>query len=81
MNINNIIRAWKDEDYRLSLTAAERAMLPENPAGIVELSDSQLGVATGAGLQDSVWCTASSICPCLSAQVNCYPKSTPPAKK
>ena len=38
MTNRDIIRAWKDENYRSSLGAAERAALPENPAGLVELS-------------------------------------------
>ncbi len=32
----DIIRAWKDEDYRSSLSEEERNQLPENPAGQVE---------------------------------------------
>jgi mersacidin/lichenicidin family type 2 lantibiotic len=35
----DIIRAWKDEEYRNSLSEEQRAQLPENPAGMVELSD------------------------------------------
>jgi mersacidin/lichenicidin family type 2 lantibiotic len=43
----DIIRAWKDEEYRLSLTEEQRALLPDNPAGM-ELSDADLeGVAGG----------------------------------
>jgi mersacidin/lichenicidin family type 2 lantibiotic len=43
----DIIRAWKDEEYRLSLTEEQRALLPDNPAGM-ELSDVDLeGVAGG----------------------------------
>jgi mersacidin/lichenicidin family type 2 lantibiotic len=34
----NIIRAWKDEEYRSSLSDAERALLPDNPAGLIELT-------------------------------------------
>jgi mersacidin/lichenicidin family type 2 lantibiotic len=49
MSKANIIRAWKDEAYRLSLSAAERAALPANPAGAIELDDVQLdGVAGGS---------------------------------
>ena len=48
MSAKNIVRAWKDEDFRSSLTAAERASLPANPAGIAELSDADL-TAAGAG--------------------------------
>ena len=32
----NIIRAWKDEEYRNSLTDEQRAALPANPAGAIE---------------------------------------------
>jgi mersacidin/lichenicidin family type 2 lantibiotic len=39
MSKQNIIRAWKDENYRRSLSEAERAALPENPAGRVELDE------------------------------------------
>ncbi len=47
MSIDKIIRAWKDTDYRESLSEAERARLPEHPAGLVELDDADLGVAGG----------------------------------
>jgi mersacidin/lichenicidin family type 2 lantibiotic len=48
MSIKNIIRAWKDEDYRLSLSEAERALLPKHPAGLIELSGAEMeGVAGG----------------------------------
>jgi mersacidin/lichenicidin family type 2 lantibiotic len=33
MSTQNIIRAWKDESYRSSLSGAELAALPANPAG------------------------------------------------
>ena len=44
----DIIRAWKDEDYRASLSDAERAMLPPHPAGLIELTDTDLDRAAGA---------------------------------
>jgi len=44
----DVARAWKDKDYLDSLTAEEKASLPPNPAGAVELSDDDLeGVAGG----------------------------------
>ena len=43
----DIIRAWKDEEYANSLTDMQRAMLPQNPAGIVELTDKDLDEARG----------------------------------
>ena len=36
MSKDEIIRAWKDEDYRNSLSEEQRSQLPENPAGMVE---------------------------------------------
>jgi len=33
MSQQNVIRAWKDEEYRESLSAAERDGIPPNPAG------------------------------------------------
>lgn len=48
MSPRDIIRAWKDEEYRESLSEAERAQLPEHPAGAAELTDADLeGVAGG----------------------------------
>lgn len=47
----DVIRAWKDEDYRSSLSAEELASLPANPAGEIELSRAELGkVSGGAGM-------------------------------
>lgn len=50
---SDVVRAWKDEDYRLTLSEEEQRMLPTNPAGLIEISDSQLGaVGGGAGPGD-----------------------------
>jgi mersacidin/lichenicidin family type 2 lantibiotic len=45
----DIVRAWKDDVYRQSLTAEEQAMLPENPIGEYELSDADLEMIYGGG--------------------------------
>jgi len=47
MSRNKIIRAWKNEAYRNSLSESERAQLPEHPAGQIELSDSGLDAVSG----------------------------------
>ena len=44
----DIIRAWRDSDYRLGLTKAEREQLPEHPAGLVELDDIDLDSVVAA---------------------------------
>src|SRR5437016_3202669 len=46
--MNTIVRAWKDETYRQSLSTEEQAMLPANPAGEIELTDAQLAAVHGA---------------------------------
>ena len=43
----DVIRAWKDAAYRNSLSAAEKAMLPANPAGAVELTDAEAATVDG----------------------------------
>jgi mersacidin/lichenicidin family type 2 lantibiotic len=43
----NIIRAWKDEVFRLSLNAEQRALVPANPAGAIELQDAELDGVSG----------------------------------
>lgn len=53
----DIARAWKDEEYRMSLTEAQRASLPENPAGAIELTEVELSSVAG-GITTAL-CTAS----------------------
>ena len=48
MSLNHIIEAWRDEEYRESLNAETRSLLPENPAGEIELTDAELAGADGA---------------------------------
>ena len=56
MSTDNIIRAWKDPKYSGTLSPEERTMVPEHPAGIVELSDAELGdVSGGANHWDSIF--------------------------
>jgi mersacidin/lichenicidin family type 2 lantibiotic len=47
MSSVDIIRAWKDEEYRLGLTEAQRALLPAHPAGLIELDDEQMKTIVG----------------------------------
>ena len=35
----SIIRAWKDADYRRSLTDEQRARIPAHPSGAIEFQD------------------------------------------
>jgi mersacidin/lichenicidin family type 2 lantibiotic len=47
MSQHDIIRAWKDEEYRDSLSDGQRAQLPEHPAGLIELPDDKLDLVAG----------------------------------
>jgi len=42
MSSIDIVRAWKDEAYRNSLTPEQQALIPAHPAGMVDLTDDQL---------------------------------------
>jgi mersacidin/lichenicidin family type 2 lantibiotic len=49
LTVHEIIRAWKDKNFRDSLSEEQRAQLPANPAGLVEIDDELLvQVAGGA---------------------------------
>ena len=43
----DIVRAWKDEDYRLGLTEEELSNVPDSPAGTIELTDTDLEHVAG----------------------------------
>jgi mersacidin/lichenicidin family type 2 lantibiotic len=38
----DVVRAWKDEEYRRSLSETERAALPDNPAGLLDVVEAEL---------------------------------------
>ena len=58
---DEIVRAWKDEAYRNSLTEAQRQYAGENyPAGEMELSDSELEQIAGGRASDGGSCCWSS---------------------
>ncbi|HZF11907.1 MAG TPA: mersacidin/lichenicidin family type 2 lantibiotic [Thermoanaerobaculia bacterium] len=66
----DIARAFRDEDYYLSLSEAERASLPAHPAAPLAVSVSDLKVVTGALQTNSdLSCGWSAICtPCPPRQ-------------
>ena len=55
LTVNEIIRAWKDRNFRDSLSEEQRAQLPANPAGLVEIDDEQL-VQVAGGATKSRYC-------------------------
>jgi len=73
MSNKNVVRAWKDRKYREGLSEAERAQLPANPAGMVELTDAELGKVGGAALTDA-FCTAPGFCQ-PTMRFGCHPNT------
>ncbi|MEV6613406.1 mersacidin/lichenicidin family type 2 lantibiotic [Streptomyces sp. NPDC051051] len=68
MSLRKTIRAWEDPEYRSSLNTEELADLPENPAGIIELTDAELGqVLGGAQSGASVGCNTKT---CVTTRGN-----------
>jgi len=56
MSKNDVIQYWKNEEHRLNISDEARANLPENPAGLVELTDEALDdliSGGGSGVDDS----------------------------
>ncbi len=43
----DIIRSWKDEDYRNSLSAEQLASMSESPVGLAELTEEELRDVAG----------------------------------
>jgi mersacidin/lichenicidin family type 2 lantibiotic len=53
MDIKNIARAWRDDEYRAGLSAETLASLPDSPVGEIELHDEDLNeVLGGSGLSE-----------------------------
>jgi len=48
--LNHIIEAWRDEEYRESLDAETRSLLPANPVGEIELGEAELADVDGGAM-------------------------------
>ena len=62
MSVIDVIRAWRDPEYRSTLSIDQLAALPAHPAGLVELSDDELASASGLDSLDTVAITILSPC-------------------
>jgi mersacidin/lichenicidin family type 2 lantibiotic len=51
MSPQQIVRAWKDADYRAELTSDATASVPASPVGDIDLADSQLDLAGGEDIR------------------------------
>lgn len=62
----DVARAWRDEDYFLSLSEEERAELGAHPAGAVIADDEALrSITGGCCIHTTLTCGKSAVCtPC-----------------
>lgn len=71
----DVLRAWRDEEYRNSLTAEERAGLPENPAGLAVVSNEILrSITGGCGWSyacGTYQCCSTPNCSCVGPNEQC----------
>jgi mersacidin/lichenicidin family type 2 lantibiotic len=51
MSTVDVIRAWKDREYRQGLSQAQQDALPSHPAGFIELPESELSHVAGGATQ------------------------------
>ncbi|MNW60413.1 hypothetical protein D3C74_383990 [compost metagenome] len=76
----NIVRAWKDSDYRRTLEIAELDLIPAHPAGDIDLSGTELAREISALGKDIFHDTtrAGDIC-CSSGTALCLTRSACPS--
>jgi len=65
----DVIRAWKDDEYRSALSLDQLAALPANPAGPLEIGDEDLELA-GGGASWSPRCISCIHCSDTSSWAN-----------
>jgi mersacidin/lichenicidin family type 2 lantibiotic len=73
MSKENIIRAWKDPEYRSGLNAREHASLPANPAGTID--DGKLAEVAGGArpmLTEEPRCTIITYYPFCTLVLSCW---------
>lgn len=71
MSLEDIVKAWRDDEYRASLPAKQQATLPASPIGEIELTDADLAeVEGGSPVAVSIAVTAL-LCPSIAAGGTC----------
>jgi mersacidin/lichenicidin family type 2 lantibiotic len=70
MNREDIVRAWKDPNYRSTLSKEQLAELPINPVGTFELTEAELAEVAGG---TTGTCGTGGLPPrdCFASQTTC----------
>ena len=71
MKTNDVIRAWKDPNYRAGLSDDERAALPASPAGTIDVSETDLVGVEGGGGSNNLYCVPVYRAVNLNASFSC----------
>jgi|HubBroStandDraft_2_1064218.scaffolds.fasta_scaffold299772_1 mersacidin/lichenicidin family type 2 lantibiotic len=74
----DIVRAWKDPEYRKSLTPTELASLPASPAGVGDLSDDELSRIAGGMIDFGTLTTTQGRGGCSGAHSGACAPHDPP---
>ena len=56
MTTLEIVEAWKDEEYRDTLTLEQRDLLPEHPSGNIEFQKSNQETENSFGAEPVAYC-------------------------
>ena len=71
MKKKQVLEAWRNEEYYLSLSAEERAEIPDHPSGLLDVEDDVLMTITGGCGPSTIGACTTGICtPC--PPVHCY---------
>lgn len=82
MSLEDIVKAWRDEEYRASLPAEQQATLPASPIGEIELTDADLAEVEGGSpvavsiavttlVTEASIAASVSLCPSIAAGGTC----------
>ena len=69
MSKTDVVRAWRDPEYRASLSDHELAALPPNPAGELSMTDVRFHRASGPSKNSSA--TTAWFCTNYTFRVGC----------
>lgn len=64
----DIVRVWKDEQYRASLDGSELEMVPSSPVGMIELTDEDLEYVVGGVAAIDQTGTGGRGCSCVGTK-------------
>ena len=71
MTPDQIIRAWKDTDYRSELASTDQSQLPPNPVGPIDLVDDAIDLALGGQVAGTQYLESIGCCKGITQRTYC----------